>query len=130
MKLFPWSVLVILVGGQPAAAETILVSEDSTSDTLIEAIEAAAAGDTIRVAAGEYTAAGITIDKPLTLIGAGADRTQVYDLFGAPSGEVHVIDAEEATIEGFHLSGCNTKRIGCSAVACIDCSATLRHNII
>ena len=114
---------------QPALAETILVSEDFASDPLIDAIEAAAPGDTIRVAAGEYTA-GISIEKPLTLIGAGADRTRVYDLFGAPSGEVFGIEVEEVTIEGFHLSGCNTKRIGCSAVACLDCSATLRHNII
>ena len=73
-------VLVLIVLWVPAAAETILVSED-----LIDAIEAAAAGDTIRVAAGEYTA-GISIDKPLTLIGAGADRTRISGPVGGVLG--------------------------------------------
>ena len=113
-------VLVLIVLWEPAAAETILVSED-----LIDAIEAATAGDTIRVAAGEYTA-GISIEKPLTLIGAGADRTSISD----PVGGVLGVMTEGVTIEGFHLSGCHDRRVGCSAVACIDCSATLRHNII
>ena len=60
---------------QPAAAETILVSEDSPGGPLFDwplwhAIDAASPGDTIRVAAGEYMG-GLRIDKPLTLLGAG-----------------------------------------------------------
>ena len=117
--------LVLTAFWQSASAETILVSEDLASDPLIDAIEAAAAGDTIRVAAGEYTA-GISIEKPLTLIGAGADRT----LISGPVGGVLGVMTEGVIIEGFHLSGCHDRRVGCSAISCIDCSATLRHNII
>ena len=116
--------LVLTAFWQSASAETILVSEDLASDPLIDAIEAAAAGDTIRVAAGEYTA-GISIEKPLTLIGAGADRTRVYAPFG-----VFSIKAIGVTIEGFHLSGNLHGRSLTTSVSCHSCSATLRHNII
>ena len=116
---------------QPAAAETILVSEDSPGgpfgEPLWHAIDAAAPGDTIHVAAGWYVG-GLHIDKPLTLLGAGADSTIVSDWTGF--GDAFGIRAEAVTIEGFYLSGCGDKNVGCSAVNCFGCSATLRHNII
>ena len=112
---------------QPAAAEMVLVSEDSPGGPLDwplwVAIDAASPGDTIRVAAGRYRG-GLRIDKPLTLLGAGPHSTIVSgtSVFG--------IRAEAVTIEGFHLSGCGEKNVGCSAVSCFGCSAVLRHNII
>ena len=118
---------------QPAAAETILVSEDSPSgpfgDPLEHAVGAASPGDTIRVAAGWYSVGlHFHIDKPLTLLGAGADSTIVYE--GSGLGGPLSIEAEAVTIEGFHLEGCWGRTVGCSAVACHSCSATLRHNTI
>ena len=113
---------------QPAAAETILVSEDSPSGPLFEwplwhAIDAASPGDTIRVAAGEYMG-GLRIDKPLTLLGAGADSTIVFEDYTGYTS-VFVITAEAVTIEGFYLLSRYS-----DAVACRGCSAMLRHNII
>ena len=115
---------------QPAEAETITVSEEDETGAgplgaLWDAIEAAAPGDTIRVAAGGFFGGGIGIVKPLTLIGAGANRTRVF----APN-EVFNIMAEGVTIEGFHLLSNLHGRSLTTSVGCNNCSATLKHNII
>ena len=112
---------------QPAAAETILVSEDSPGGPydwpLWVAIDAAAPGDTIRVAGGNYMG-GLRIDKPLTLLGAEVYSTWVHGDHSYSS--VFVITAEAVTIEGFYLRGCDR----CPTIACRGCSAILRHNTI
>ena len=116
---------------QPAAAETILVSEDSPGGPydwpLWVAIDAAAPGDTIRVAGGNYMG-GLRIDKPLTLLGAEVYSTWVHGDHSYSS--VFVITAEAVTIEGFHLSGCRDRNFGCPTIDCRGCSAMLRHNMI
>ena len=112
---------------QPAAAETILVSEDSPGGPydwpLWVAIDAASPGDTIRVAAGEYMG-GLRIDKPLTLLGAGARSTRVYGDHSYSS--VFVITAEAVTIEGFRLFVCSVVPYALPSIAVVvpRCSGT------
>ncbi len=80
----------------------------ATACALIDtAIGEAAAGDTIRVAAGIYpaaTASGLTVvTKSLTLAGAGARRTV---LNGKKLGTVLTVDAGvTATVTGFTIKG-------------------------
>ena len=84
---------------QSAAAETITVSQTGTAHTqsIYEATHIASAGDTIRVAAGIYYGIGLSIDKSLTLIGAGPDST----IFVYGWENTIGIVADHVTIEGF-----------------------------
>lgn len=63
-------------GALPAAAAGITNTRSATVfATVREAVDAAAAGDTLQLPAGVFTAAGITLSKDLTLRGAGASLT-------------------------------------------------------
>lgn len=68
---------VYLLWGVEARAATLDVCPSGCSYATIQgAVTAAAAGDTITIAAGTYTlTAQILINKPLTIIGAGEDQT-------------------------------------------------------
>jgi hypothetical protein len=59
---------------QDAVGERIWAPQQQ--ETLAAAIAAADEGDTIMLAAGEFKG-GVTIDKPLTIIGRGQDKTTV-----------------------------------------------------
>ena len=116
---------LLLALWEPVAARTIRVSEKESEHgelALYYALLEAAPHDTLRVAAGYYE--GVGIDKPLTLIGAGADSTIVERPFTAIG-----IGAEGVTIEGFYLIGLGKCRLT-SAIYCNNCSATLKHNIL
>jgi nitrous oxidase accessory protein len=62
-------------------------------------IDAAAAGGTVVVEAGDY-AGDLLVDRPLRLIGRGRPR-----LLGSGSGSVVRIRADGVTIEGFEIDG-------------------------
>lgn len=116
---------LLLAFWEPVAARTIRVSEKESEhgeQALYFALLEAAPHDTLLVAAGYYEGGGI--DKPLTLIGAGADSTIVAGPYTAIG-----IGAEGVTIEGFYILGFGKCRLT-SAIVCNNCSATLKHNIL
>lgn len=116
---------LLLALWEPVAARTIRVSEKESEHgdfALYYALIEAAPHDTLLVAAGYYE--GGIIDKPLTLIGAGADSTIVAG-YGSALG----IGAEGVTIEGLYLMGHGKCRLT-KAIVCNNCSATLKHNIL
>ncbi|HET6342173.1 MAG TPA: nitrous oxide reductase family maturation protein NosD [Gemmatimonadota bacterium] len=87
----------------PAAAQSLWrVSPDGPLTTVASALERAAAGDTVRVAAGVYRER-LVIRRPVILIGEGRP---VLD----GGGEGHVVDARAPlTIRGFVLRNSGTR---------------------
>lgn len=89
MKRRVWQQAWLLAGGaaaffgatiNAAPAKTLCVNPGGTGGclkTVSKAVAAAAAGDTIVVAAGKYVDGNITIGKPLSLIGAGPATTTI-----------------------------------------------------
>ncbi|MHC4375282.1 MAG: hypothetical protein ACYS26_01660 [Planctomycetota bacterium] len=76
-------VLALTVGlaGATANAETLTVGDDAlTSDftSIQDAVDAAAPGDTILVAPGDYVGFRVS-SKPLTILGAGSDQTRINE---------------------------------------------------
>ncbi len=68
----------VLFGATPASAATNTVCAAGCDySTITAAVSAAAAGDTISIEAGTYPENSILVDKPLTLVGAGAGETIV-----------------------------------------------------
>ena len=108
--------MLSLAPGVMAQGDTISVSADGSADheTIGTAIEAAAAGDVILIAPGEY-AENLVIDKPITLRGAGErDEVIVSPGVGMPARRdvpdtdepivTHVfVDGVDATIENLSL---------------------------
>ncbi|MFM7172013.1 MAG: hypothetical protein ACKO4U_03130, partial [Caldilinea sp.] len=111
------AVLLALVGTQSTNAQsTLTVCADGCTHTTIQAaINAAAAGDTIQVAAGTY-AELVTINKQLTLLGPNAskvgnapdrvDEATIRFPAGATNGSSLVSvsqDIHNVTIAGFNF---------------------------
>jgi len=86
-----------------------------TSTSIQDAINGAAAGDTINVAAGTY-AESLTINKHVVLIGKKSDRTEAWTVeepgadsgpeitFDGSNGYMSLISADNVTIRGFTLN--------------------------
>jgi hypothetical protein len=83
--------------------------------TIQAAIDAASTGDTINILAGSFTE-NLTIDKGLTLAGAGQGKTFLYSAVSEPvcaggslCGSAHMIlvEADDVTIYGFTIDGDN-----------------------
>ncbi len=88
--------LVLSAAGPTAGAAEITVS---AGQSLQAAIDHAAAGDRLMIAAGTH-AGPVTIDRPLELIGRpGAKIT------GAGSGTVVTVRADDVTVAGLEISG-------------------------
>ncbi|MDD4923415.1 MAG: right-handed parallel beta-helix repeat-containing protein [Dehalococcoidales bacterium] len=85
-------------GGESFAPVT---NGDNSYASIQAAIDDATAGDTINVAAGTYDE-NITVDKSLTINGAGAGDT-IID--GGGSGVVVLITAGNVTFQGFNVTG-------------------------
>jgi len=98
----------------PAAAQDQVVNQSSSSnaDSIQEAINSASSGDTIEVRAGTYNES-VTVNKSLTLRGAGADSTTIVGAGEGAQGDsqpfaaIHVDDengsVKSVTIEGFSV---------------------------
>ncbi len=86
------------------AGQILLVGEGGFA-TIQEAVDAASAGDTILVAAGEYTG-NVVIDKAVTLRGANAGLDGNDGERGAESvivGKIDVTASAAVTIDGFEV---------------------------
>src|SRR4051812_11379170 len=66
----------LLVPSSALASDLCVGSGPGCFPTIQDAVDAAADGDTIRVAPGTF-AGGVTVDVSVRLLGAGADRTVV-----------------------------------------------------
>jgi predicted outer membrane repeat protein len=80
------------------AATTITVGPAGDYSTIQSAVNAAAAGDTISVAAGTYDES-LVITKTLTLVGAGSKTTVIHDDFLVIDAASSVLDISGFTIE-------------------------------
>ncbi|ELZ92988.1 periplasmic copper-binding protein [Haloferax mucosum ATCC BAA-1512] len=94
----------------PWTADTVVTSGDSIQ----AAIDAAAAGDVIKVRNGVYTG-DLVVDKPLTILSRnGAEYTTLVgdgstEVNGAPNVVVNVTSSD-VTIEGFTIDGESTSQ--------------------
>jgi len=98
--------------GNPDVSDS---TEFNVFSTIQGAINAATGGETINVPAGSYTES-LTIDKSLTLQGAGSSSTTING--------VHTISADDVTIDGFTLAP-----VGSGIAVTIDSSASAIDNI-
>lgn len=94
IKWLCW-VTVVLLGGTPVNANTIIVRQGSA---LQSALDNARPGDTVLVQAGVYKLPTITISKPLCVKGIGYP---VLD--GQKKYEIIAIKSNNVTVEGFVL---------------------------
>ncbi|MEW5825504.1 MAG: right-handed parallel beta-helix repeat-containing protein [Candidatus Bipolaricaulota bacterium] len=88
---------IAIAAGAMAGAATVNVPTDYT--TIQAAVNGAAAGDTIVVAAGTY-AESVTVNKTLTIRGEAGSVLQ-----GAGSGNGFLIQGKDIAIEGFQIKG-------------------------
>lgn len=86
-------------------------------------ITAATSGDTIKVSAGEATwTKKVSLNKSITLIGAGENRTIITD--DVPRNHMLVLDggtvAISPRISGMTIKGLNTEKNGLSATVMVE----------
>jgi len=109
------------LAGWRHALATLTVGAGQAYATIQAAINAASAGDTINVLAGTY-AENITINKPLTLLGArngvkplGTTRDggeSIISGTGGSSSYVITIEADNVTVDGFKVEITGSARDG------------------
>ena len=115
------AVLIIAMMTGYASANIIRVPGDYP--TIQDGIDAAAAGDTVMVAANHYYE-NLTINQQLSLIGEHRDHT-IID--GSNTGDVIYIDADLVTVSNFTITGCgdNTVDAGIELAYCDNCEIEL-----
>lgn len=99
--VLPVAVLLSLGSGAPGvrAQDVLRVGEGEAFGTVAEAVDAAAAGDTVRVAAGIHVGR-VVVDRPLVLLG---EPGAVLD--GGGRGTVVTVRADSVEIRGFRVRG-------------------------
>jgi hypothetical protein len=112
-NIFAISILVITIAPASFGADTHYVSHDGTdeypytswataTDSILLAIDAADEWDTVRLAAGVFTADTIGLKKGLVFAGAGRDSTRIVHNGNDPQG-IYLIDS--CVVQGIHLQG-------------------------
>lgn len=79
--------LLLLVLAAPVRSEVHTVGPPGSGadfTTIQAAVDAAADGDTVLVAAGDYT--GFSVQKPVLVLGAGSEKTKVTSLYPVGTG--------------------------------------------
>ena len=87
-----------------AKSRAIIVPDDFS--TIQEAVDNASAGDTVYVRAGTYVVGGwigLTIDKPISLIGENCQDTIIYEEYYRYANVVVQIAADNVTFSGFKI---------------------------
>ncbi len=79
-------------------AKVLEVGPNRPYQQIQDAIEAAEAGDEIRILAGEYLACNLIISKPLRILGQGT-----VVVTGDGEQEVFIIDSDQVWIEGLEI---------------------------
>ncbi|WP_266203001.1 nitrous oxide reductase family maturation protein NosD [Pontibacter kalidii] len=93
--LLPW--------GQVAFGSTLKVCQTCSYTSVKQAVQAAKPGDTVLVDGGVYQESGITIDKPLTLIGK---NNPIID--GNFTGQLISVESDNVTVKGLTLKNVAT----------------------
>jgi pectin methylesterase-like acyl-CoA thioesterase len=111
--LVVWGLVLAYTANPAHAAPTICVVDGACHTSLQAAIDAANAGDTIEIGAGEDTEAGIVISKNLTIRGQSASQS-IVQAAASPStatNRVFVINAgvtatlEDLTVRYGYING-------------------------
>ncbi len=124
------TVLLVLGIGSAAEAATLCVNPSGTSGctkTIAAAVSAAKAGDTVDVAAGTY-AEDVVIGKPLSLVGAGSNRTTINASGLANGIYIDGLDnpgLAHVNITGFSVSGANFEGILVTSASSVVISENL-----
>jgi parallel beta-helix repeat protein/VCBS repeat-containing protein len=95
-------VLACAAFAAPASAVTTVCSSGCDATTIQGGVNAAPPGDTVTVAAGTYDE-DVTVNKTLTLQGAGADSTTIRGPMGGGTSTVHV-SAPDVVIDAFTVT--------------------------
>lgn len=117
-------VLLTLTAGV-TSAKTITVDDDGGADysSIQEAVDAAEAGDTIRVLDGIYYE-NIVVNKTVSLIGNGSANTAID---GGGNGDVVQITANWVNISGFNITNAGTD-VGDQGIGIISSNNTISNN--
>jgi hypothetical protein len=107
----------VLVAAAPAWATRTVCSSGCSTNSIQQAIDAAAPGATITIGAGSYYE-NLTIDKPVSLVGYGMktilypsvsnpDACEASSLCGGDSSNMILVGADNVSISSMRLEGDN-----------------------
>lgn len=97
---------LLVLGPAFLPARTWVVAPGTALSSIQAAIDRAAAFDTVRVKAGEYREGGITINKPLTLVGEGLPL-----LDGEHRNQPLSVRSSHVSVSGFRVVRCGTQSL-------------------